>query len=219
MQYDRLTLKIMRRVIGPGVNCVDIGSHDGDVLKKCIELAPKGRHFAFEPVPEYFERLDRVYGRKATVLPYALSDKSGTSVFHFVRNAPAYSGLKKRKYAVRSPEVKQIDVEVRRLDDLIAEPMKTGFIKIDVEGAELQVIKGAVNLIRRSSPVIVFEFGLGASDYYDAGPEDMYQVLTGQCGLKVSLLSSFVEGGRSLTEDQFNRHYHQKTAYYFVAHP
>ncbi len=219
MRYDRLTMKIMRKVIHPGANCLDVGSHEGDVLQKCIDLAPHGRHFAFEPIPAYFERLKREYDGRATILPFALADESGRTEFQFVRNAPAYSGLRRRKYAVQSPDISRIDVDVRRLDDVIPEDLQTDFIKIDVEGAEFQVIKGGKNLIKRCAPVIVFEFGLGASDYYGSGPDDLYHLLVDDCGLKISLLKSFLGDDPPLTQEQFRQHYHQKAEYYFVAHP
>jgi len=219
MQYDRLTMRIMHRVIRPGANCIDVGSHEGDVLKKCLELAPVGRHFAFEPIPEYFARLKQVYGRQATVLPFALSDESGASVFQFVRNAPAYSGLKKRKYNVQSPDIRQMDVEVRRLDDVIPQELIIDFMKVDVEGAEFHVLKGGRDLIKRCAPVIVFEFGLGASDYYDSEPEELYRFLVQECGLKISLMKSFLDQTSPINPYQFKEHYHKQTEYYFVAHP
>ncbi len=219
MQYDRLTRKIMHRVIRPGANCIDVGSHEGDVLKKCLDLAPDGRHFAFEPIPEYFARLKQVYGSQATVLPYALSDESGASVFQFVRNAPAYSGLKKRKYNIQAPDIRQMDVEVRRLDDVIPQELIIDFMKVDVEGAEFHVLKGGRELIKRSAPVIVFEFGLGASDYYDSEPAALYRFLVRECGLKVSLMKSFLDHSSSLSSEQFREHYHNQAEYYFVAHP
>ncbi len=209
----------MHQVILPGANCVDVGSHEGDVLKKFLELAPDGRHYAFEPIPEYFQRLKRLYGRQATVLPYALSDRPGTSVFQFVRNAPAYSGLKKRKYNVQTPDIRQIDVAVHRLDAVIPQELVINFIKVDVEGAEFQVLKGGRELIKRCAPVIVFEFGLGASEYYDTKPEDLYGFLVHECRLKISLMKSFPDHASTINLDQFKNHYQNQTEYYFVAHP
>lgn len=206
-------------MISPGANCIDVGCHEGDVLKKFLQLAPDGRHYAFEPIPEYFQRLKRVYGRQATVLPYALSDDSGTSVFQFVRNAPAYSGLKKRKYNVPSPDIRQMDVEVRRLDDIIPQELVIDFMKVDVEGAEFQVLKGGRELIKRCAPVIVFEFGLGASEYYDTRPEDLYRFLVQECGLKISLMKSFPDHASPINLAQFKEHYDNQAEYYFVAHP
>ncbi len=219
MKYDRLTMKIMEKVIHPGANCLDVGSHEGDILQKCIKMAPHGLHFAFEPIPAYFERLERLYGGRATVLPFAIADSSGRSVFQFVRNAPAYSGLKKRKYEVNSPDIIRIDVDVRRLDDIIPKDFQADFIKIDVEGAELNVLKGGQELIKRCSPVIVFEFGLGASDYYGSGPDELYHLLVDECGLNVSLLQAFLNNGHPLSLEAFRHHYLQKTECYFVAHP
>ena len=59
------------------------------------------------------------------------------------------------------------------------------FMKIDVEGAELQVLRGAIQTILKYKPVIVFEHGLGAADHYGTKPEDIYDFLVSECGLSI----------------------------------
>ncbi len=218
MAYDRYTEKIMQSVLRPDSNCIDVGSHNGEILARMIRLAPNGHHFAFEPIPEYYKGLLRHYGNRATVLPYALSDKDGKTNFHFVRNAPAYSGLKKRSYATSVPDIREINVETRALDNVIPPGTCIRFMKIDVEGAEYLVLKGARALIKNSRPVIVFEFGLGASDYYHTSPSEIYKLLVEECGLRISLLKNFVGKKAVLSFEEFNRHYQKKTEYYFIAH-
>lgn len=46
-------------------------------------------------------------------------------------------------------------------------------MKIDVEGSELQVLRGAARVIRRDQPVIVFEDGRGAADLCGTRPDDV----------------------------------------------
>ncbi len=219
MYYDRLTARILKRLLHKHSNCIDVGSHQGEFIDRILRLAPGGMHFAFEPIPAYYTEVNRRYGDRIRVYPYALSDKSGTASFCYVRNAPSYSGLKKRKYAVEYPDIEEIDVEMRRLDQLIPPDLPVAFIKIDVEGAEYQVIRGGRELIKRSRPCIVFEFGLGGSNYYHATPRDMYELLVEECGLKLSLLPAFLNGEAALTLPGFESHYLKKNEYYFIAHP
>lgn len=207
----------MRRVIQHNSNCIDIGCHKGEILDVMLELAPEGKHTAFEPIPVFYNALIEKYKSKAVILPYALSDKNGTADFQYVKNAPAYSGLRKREYTV-DPDIEVISVEVKKLDDLIA-GQKVNLIKIDVEGAELNVLQGAINTLKAEKPYVIFEFGMGASNYYDSTPEKMFQLLCVEAGLKISTLKSFVTGKGALSAVDFQKLYESQTEYYFIAHP
>lgn len=211
-----MTETIMRRVIQHNSNCIDIGCHKGEILDIMLELAPDGNHTAFEPIPVFYNALVEKYKSKAVILPYALSDKNGSADFQYVKNAPAYSGLRKREYTV-DPDIEVISVEVKKLDDLIA-GQKVNLIKIDVEGAELNVLQGAINMLRAEKPYVIFEFGMGASNYYESTPEKMFQLLCVDAGLKISTLKSFVSGKGALSAVDFQKLYENQTEYYFIAH-
>ena len=218
LEYDRLTKSIMKRCIQPQSNCVDVGCHKGEILDVMLALAPQGRHFAFEPIPVLFEHLQEKYKHKATVYPYALSDVSGTSTFQFVKNAPAYSGIHKRKYDTSSPDIEQISVELKTLDMLIPADTRIDFIKIDVEGGEFGVIKGSKQLLKKWKPFIIFESGLGASDYYGTKPDELFLFLTGEIGLKISTLKAFIKQEAPLKQKEFETHFNNNTEYYFIAY-
>lgn len=212
-----MTEIIMRRVIQRNSNCIDIGCHKGEILDIMLELAPEGKHSGFEPIPAFFHQLEEKYTGKATIFPYALSDKEGTADFQYVRNAPAYSGLRKRDYQI-NPDIEVIQVKLKTLDDLLRDQV-VHFIKIDVEGAEFDVLKGALDIIRKNKPYIIFEFGVGASNYYDSTPEKMFSLLVDEGGLNISLLKSFTHGGQPMTAEEFKKVYEAQKEYYFIAHP
>ncbi|MBW6497723.1 MAG: FkbM family methyltransferase [Bacteroidales bacterium] len=218
MQYDRLTWRIMELTIEPDSNCIDIGCHKGEVLSRMVKLAPQGYHYAFEPIPAYFDRLKERFNGRVSVLPFALSENPGKAGFQYVKNAPAYSGLKARKYNVKNPEIEEIEVEIMRLDDIIPETLAIHFIKIDVEGGEFDVLKGARRIIKNHKPVIVFESGLGASEYYGVEPEELFSFLHKEMQCKVSLLKNFIEKKPALTRQEFLDVYQSAKEYYFVAH-
>ena len=92
LKYDRLTKLIMKKVIKTNSNCIDIGCHKREILDIILQLSPNGKHFAFEPIPLLFNSLIEKYGDKAKVFSCALPDKNRFSSFHYVKNAPAYSG-------------------------------------------------------------------------------------------------------------------------------
>ncbi len=218
LEYDRLTKLIMKKSIGNNSNCLDVGCHKGEILDIIIKQAPNGKHFGFEPLPFLYNKLLAKYKNKATILPFALADKNGISTFQYVKNAPAYSGIKKRRYDISEPKIEEIEVELKKLDDVIPSDIKIDFIKIDVEGAEFGVLKGGLQLIKRDKPVVVFEFGLGASDFYGTKPVDLFNFFTIDAGLKLSLLSSYINGGAVLNLSEFTQYFNENKEYYFIAY-
>lgn len=218
LQYDRSTLKIMKKVIKPGSNCIDIGCHKGEMLDVMLKYAPDGKHFAFEPIPEMYEKLNLRYNGNCEIFQMALSDKKGDTTFNYVKNAPAYSGIKKRKYAVKDPQIEELKVSVDLLDNVLPKDLKIDFIKIDVEGGEFGVLKGAQEILKKNKPVVVFEFGLGASEFYGTKPEELFDFIE-SCGLKISLLKAWLKDENPLERDAFIDIYKQNKEYYFIAHP
>ena len=217
LEYDRLTKSIMKRTIRPDSNCIDVGCHKGEILDEILKIAPNGMHFGFEPIPLFFDRLKERYENRATIYPFALSDKSGSSSFQYVKNAPAYSGIQKRQYAIEKPEIEEISVELRPLDEVIPEDTKIDFIKIDVEGGEFAVLKGAKKILQKNKPTIIFECGMGASEYYGTKPTELFDFLVLEIGLKISLMKSFLNNGPALKREEFEKHFTKNEEYYFVA--
>ncbi len=220
IEYDKLTLAIMDKVLKADAVCIDVGCHKGEVLEEMIKRAPKGRFFAFEPIPEFYAFLKQNFtDENCKLFNCALGVKEGTSDFNYVKSNPAYSGLKKREYKSQNEEIEKLTVEVKRLDDLIPSTIKIDFIKIDVEGGELDVLGGAVQLIKRDKPIVVFEFGLGASDYYGTKPVDIYNLLCKECGLFIYTLKDWKTNGSYLDQKEFEDQYFNRINYYFIAAP
>lgn len=218
MKYDSMAKKIIRRVLKRDSNCIDIGSHEGEFIEFFQRYAPSGEHFAFEPIPSMYKELKERYSPEVTVYPYALSDHSGKSTFQYVRNAPAYSGLKKREYKTKSPDIQELKVELALLDDLIPSGLRIDFIKIDVEGAEFEVLKGAQAILKENRPVVLFEFGKGASDFYGSRPKDLYRFITRDMNMRISSLPAFLKDEPPYTAEGFEQCYEQLEEYYFIAH-
>ncbi len=218
MQYDRQTALVIKRVLKADSYTVDVGCHKGEMLEQFIKLAPQGNHIGFEPIPEMYEELKNKFANnRVQILPYALADKEGKAEFNYVKNAPAYSGLKKRDYAIGNPEIQKIEVELRTLDQLIPNS-KVDFIKIDVEGAEMGVLRGAKNVILKNKPVIIFECGLGASEFYGTKPEEVYQFICNDCGMKLSTMKNWLSNQTALTNEEFCKKYTTRKDYYFIAY-
>ncbi len=104
-----------------------------------------------------------------------------------------------------------------RLDDFLDAQYKVGLIKIDVEGAEFLVLSGSKNTLLQSRPVVIFEYGLGASNYYDTQPEMMFGFFDKEVKYQIFLIEDYLKGRPALTQEAFARQYHERTNYYFVA--
>ena len=217
LEYDRLTRVILKKSLSTNHNCIDIGCHKGEILDLMLMYAPDGKHFGFEPIPYLFEKLETKYKGLATIYPYALSNESGTTEFNLVKNAPAYSGIKERKYDIKNPEIEKIQVAVKTLDEVIPQDQKVHFIKIDVEGGEFGVLKGASQLLKKNQPIILFECGKGGSDYYGTKPNELYDFISTEIGLKIYTLKSFIKKDKALSSAQFVNHFESNKEYYFVA--
>ena len=217
LEYDRLTKKIMNRTIKPTSNCIDIGCHKGEILDIILKLSPEGKHYAFEPIPTLFKFLKQKYSTKASIYPYALAANNGSTTFQFVKNSPAYSGIKKRKYDVKNPDIEVIDVELKKLDEVIPDDVAIDFIKIDVEGAELGVLQGAQNILLKNKPTVIFEFGLGASDFYNTKPADIYNLLVDEIGLQIFTLKGWLDNDDSLSSQELEKIFNSQKEYYFIA--
>ncbi len=219
LKYDRLTRKILQAYLKPDYNCVDVGCHKGEIMDLCLTYAPKGKHIGFEPIPYLYQGLCERFESKAKILPYALAEANGTSSFQWVKNAPAYSGLKRRRYDIENPEIEEIQVELRTLNEVVG-PERIDFLKIDVEGGELGVLKGGLEKLKQDKPLILFEFGKGASDFYKTRPEDIFNLLCHEIGLRIYNLKSYANGGGiSLEINEFKSCFDEGTEYYFVAAP
>lgn len=220
-QYDAQTKQIIRKVCTAYSNTVDVGTHHGDILDVLLQQSPSGTHYGFEPLPGFYQSLVIKYQQQKNIVLFdlALSDVNGNSSFNHVTSNPSYSGIKKRNYDRTNETDEKIEVRTARLDDvLLQQNKKIDFIKIDVEGGELDVLKGAAQLIKRDRPVIVFECGLGGSDVYDTTPAELFTFFD-ELGYQVSLLKNYLKEEASLSKTSFEEQYYQKLNYYFVALP
>jgi FkbM family methyltransferase len=219
--YDHLTEMVMQKVLTPAAVCVDVGCHVGQILRIMMRYAPQGQFLAFEPIPSLCAKLRTDFDSpNVAVYELALSDAVGISQFNLVTSNPAYSGLRKRRYDRPNEIDTTIKVSTDTFDNVIAHGpnQRIDFIKIDVEGAEYHVLAGAKRCLTDDKPVVVFEHGLGATDCYDKGPEEVFDLLQ-RCGMRVSLMQGFLLGKSSLTRAAFCDQFRRGKNYYFVAHP
>jgi len=150
----------IRTILRPGQTAIDVGANLGyftAVLAQCV--GPAGRVWSFEPVPETFELLTLCTSLNdyahVTPIRAALGVADGSIEITYDRR---HSGI-----ATMHPDQPGGDtqpVQLRTLDTMIASgevDRLPDLIKVDVEGHELDVLRGARQTIAEASPAIVFE--------------------------------------------------------------
>jgi FkbM family methyltransferase len=218
--YEVLVQEVYEALLRDGDVAIDVGAHRG---RHCLPMAecvfPHGKVLAFEPLPPCRVQLKQELAayraelaKVLTLYPYALSDTPGTADFVVARDALAYSGLKQRTYDWPT-RLRRIPVEVKRLDDLCLGLPSLQFIKIDAEGAEYSILKGATGCLRKFRPVVAFEFGINSSRAYGVTPHEMNE-LWAQEGYQVLAIT-----GKLLTPEEFMTSACEQRLWDYVAVP
>jgi FkbM family methyltransferase len=133
---------------------IDIGAADGNYTFLLAPFAKKV--YAFEPQPKFAKQLQKVskhFFSNVEVIRTALSDSLGErDFFHDLEN-PGLSRLSDAAQSV--PHKNALTVTARTLDSYGIQDIS--LIKIDVEGHELEVVKGAQATLLRERPVLLIE--------------------------------------------------------------
>jgi FkbM family methyltransferase len=153
-----------RALARPGT-AVDVGAHDGRLTLPLASL-PGIRVLAFEPLPPSFARLRAAVGSAAnvTLRPEALSDRFGIATL----SVPRVGGVEQEEWASIVKDYDAISQDDPRVDGINRWTVPTlpldsldlrdvTAMKIDVEGAEQEVLRGAIETLRRCRPVLSIE--------------------------------------------------------------
>ena len=152
--------KTLQQQIQPGWVCYDIGGYKG-YYAGIMALRGAKKVFVFEPMPANASKISKLLELNAS-LPIrlkqmAISDTTGQTVFKIMPEE-TMGKLEKSSFQPEDKGVSQITVDCNTIDDLIASGFPApDFIKIDVEGAEEFVLKGAIHLLASKKPVLMIE--------------------------------------------------------------
>lgn len=152
------------RFLKTGMTFVDIGANQGFyTLLAAKKVSTLGRVFAFEPQPSELKKLKKNIFinllKNIIVEPLALGRAEGSTNMHVCLDGQAsFSSLQAPSESVKA-RTKIIKVPITTLDKYI---QKNGissidFVKIDVEGGELDVLKGGTNMLKTLRPILMCE--------------------------------------------------------------
>lgn len=199
-RVDQNTYYVLRKLLKEDSCCIDIGAHKGEITRMFLQFAPKGNHIAIEPLAECVEHLKSKFESlsNVTILPFAVAENPGKRDFIAVRRSPGFSGFADRKFSGGDPNLERRVVDAVMLDDIIPPDTRVDLIKLDIEGAELQALKGAERILRTSQPDLLIEFQKTAAPYFEHTPYDMFSFLSAH-GYNIWSLDSWLQERPPLT--------------------
>ncbi|MCB9197695.1 MAG: FkbM family methyltransferase [Flavobacteriales bacterium] len=210
--------QILSRVLDKDTSAyIDVGCHRGEILKMALKIAPKGEHFAFEAIPAYYDKLEKEFGTLVNLHHCAVTNYVGETTFNYVESNPMFSGIKRRDYP-KSEKISEITIPTNTLDNVLKDCPNIDLIRIDVEGAEFEVVDGAKRIIFEHQPVILFEHQEGAAGYYDNGPDKMWSLLVDQLGMHINTLAGYLENKKPFTASHFRLLFETAQETFFVAY-
>jgi len=205
LRNERTELAAIQRHLKSGDIACDIGANKGSFIYWLSRWVGKGRVVAFEPQPEYARDLARLcdlFGlANVTVEAKAAYSRSGAQDLYVPEgHRPGaslfYKQAKAERFAVLS-------VPTVTLDDYFMMSERVALLKIDVEGAELDVLRGAERILRNDGPLLVFECENRHLLHGDVG--DVFAFLE-----NLGYEGSFVCAHQQLPISQFNAAIHQR---------
>jgi FkbM family methyltransferase len=162
-QYELDTNKVLHDTVKDGMYVVEAGAHIGtETLLLASLVGTKGKVFAFEPNPVVRKRLGinilvNDFSNIVNISEIALGQRPENVSFFIKNESVANQGLSsKYKY---DDDVIEITVPQQRLDDwvFINKIPKIDFIKMDVQGSEIDILEGAKSTIQKYRPIILTE--------------------------------------------------------------
>jgi FkbM family methyltransferase len=145
--------RFINNFVRPGGVTFDVGANIGAIS---IYLARRAKHvYAFEPNLELFDRFASItecYGN-ISLIPKAVGDRIGKNRLNL-----SSADLNATASSFHIATDRSIEVECIRLDDWVREAgIAPSFIKVDAEFNDVQVIRGAVQILSEHRPVFLFE--------------------------------------------------------------
>lgn len=158
-QTDSSRHDIMSEILSPEKyhNAIDLGAFVGDSAAELMSYAPSIEHLtALEPDSHSFKRLSSMASPKLTAINAIAADFDGEVLFSNEGNKNSSIYGQKKQVSARAVKV-----------DTIAGDMHIDYIKIDVEGAEREALRGASETIKRDSPDIALSIYHRCDDLFD----------------------------------------------------
>lgn len=164
--YERHVQDLLTGMLEPGMRFWDVGAHIGFFTLIAARLvADSGSVTAIEPMPDTRIRLNRAIAlnglTNVTVCDFAIADSADVRTLYPPRAPGGHPDGQQRSsmwtLAEDRGEDAGVSVECRRLDDVATTAAPPDVVKIDAEGAEVDVLKGGADLLETRHPALIVE--------------------------------------------------------------
>lgn len=179
-QYENEDENVLFSILEKNSVILDIGANIGWYSILFSKRLLGTTIYSFEPIEETYRYLitNITLNKSVNVFPFnfGLSDKQGSSTYYYF---PGGSVLASEKNLISSSKAKETVCKVETLDKFISSQniSKLDLIKCDVEGAELSVIKGGINAIKKLVPIIFIELFERWTLQFNYHPNDVIRIL------------------------------------------
>jgi FkbM family methyltransferase len=159
--YEPEFTTAIREHVKPGDVCYDIGGYRG-YISGVMALAGASKVLVFDPLPANQKAIRRLcdlnFQLPIHVIAIALGNIDGPALFKVMPDS-SMGKLENSSFQKKAPALGEMRVMVRQIDSLLqnSEIPPPDVVKIDVEGAELDVLSGALEMLRTSRPTIFLE--------------------------------------------------------------
>ncbi len=212
---DQLAGRLVAGLNRPATAFLDVGAHIGSVSAAVLRNDASVAIHAVEAVPAKVTALRRKFPGFA-VHECAVGDRTGEVTFFVNTVQSGYSSLGAPAAAKGGGGIAAIQVAMKTLDELVP-AVAVDVIKVDIEGAELGALRGAVRLIERCRPTIMFESAPGDLNGLGYTKEALWQFLN-DVGYEIVVPNRVAHDGAGLSEEGFveSHLYPRRTTNYFA---
>lgn len=201
--YEKENYAFLKQQVKPGMHIIDIGAHIGLFSASASQLTgPTGKVVCFEPTPGTYavltETLRLNHCTNVTPVQAAVSHTPGEAVFYIgdAEGCNSNSLVKNKS----EEELTAYPVKLVDIDSVVATyQLRPSLIKIDAEGAELDVLRGGLQTYKNFKPILIL--GLHPDFVKKKGDtmEQIWDVVEG-AGYKVNM------DGKPISKDAFCNH-------------
>lgn len=177
VDWERILTINYRTYLQPGCCVIDVGAHHGMHSRRFLHYLRPGHLVLVEPVPNWADGLRRQFHRRTEVeiRQVALGSKSQQTTFVVNDLAPGESGLLEWRYPQGDSPTRSIDVTMETLDEWSL-PFTVDFMKVNVQGAEVDVLRGGRHFLSKSRPIVSLEYGEAGYSAYGWEAMTLYEV-------------------------------------------
>lgn len=153
---------------------IDGGAFWGDSALVLQNYTPRSIH-AFEPMPENYEQLcntkEKNHMDMLKTIKLGLGDRITEHNLYYYEMISGASIFNYRAIINERPEVHESKISITTIDEYVnINNLKVGLIKLDVEGSELETIKGAIQTISRDKPILLISVYHLPKDFFEIKP-------------------------------------------------